>query len=404
LPRERLPVLAWQGAAALARPSAGTTGSIVALGMGTLVVLGITLIEGILASEVKSALPQDAPSVFLMDVQPDQWPGVEKVVAAEGGTHVQAVPVIMGRLKAVGSKSVDSMIAEASKQADSARGGARDRARDEERPRQMLTREQRLTMLKQLPPSNEITAGGLWSRPDIANEISVEEEYARDLGATLGSTLTFDVQGVSIEFVVTSLRRVDWRSFSVNFFLVAEPGGPLAEAPRFVLAAARMPIEREQAMQDKLAAAFPNVTVLRIRAVIDRASELLTQVAVAVRLLGAFAALTGLVILAGAVASTQLRRAREAALLKALGLTRARVAGLFAIEYALTGSVAAFMAAFGAYGLTFAFTRNVLELSASPSWLACLIGFAVIVALSIVAGLLASARALKAPPLAVFRE
>ena len=60
---------------------------------------------------------------------------------------------------------------------------------------------------------------------------------ARDLGATLGSTLTFDIQGVPISFVVTSLRRVDWRSFSVNFFLVAEPGGPLAEAPRFVLAA-----------------------------------------------------------------------------------------------------------------------------------------------------------------------
>ncbi len=400
LPRERLPVLIWQGAAALARPSAGTTGSIVALGMGTLVVLGITLIEGVLAREIMTALPKDAPSVFLMDVQPDQWPEVERIVRAEGGAHVQSVPVVMARLAAVAGRSVEVLAKEREDQA----GERGDKVRQENRPRQMLTREQRITTLATLPESNRIVAGALWSKPGAANEISVEQDYAADLGATIGTVLRFDVQGVPIDFEVTSLREVDWRSFSVNFFLVAEPGGPLDEAPRFVLGAARMPPAREQRMQDELAQLFPNVTVLRVQALIERAAELLEQVGIAVRLLGGFAALTGLVILAGSVASTQLRRAREAALLKALGLTRARVAGLFAVEYAIGGAVAATIASLGAYALVATFTRNVLELSTSPSWRACAIGWVVIVTLSIAAGLLASARALNAPPLAVLRE
>jgi putative ABC transport system permease protein len=405
LPRARLPVEIWQGAAALARPSAGTTGSIVALGLGTLVVLGITLIEGVLVREIATAVPKEAPSVFFADVQPDQWPEVERVVVKEGGVHIQSVPVVMARLRAVGGRTVEQLIAERERiEGHRAAGNAGDRARDEERPRQMLTREQRLTIAEQVPANNTIVAGAWRSRPEIVNEISVEQDYARDLGATLGTVLTFDVQGVALDFVVTSIRSVDWRSFSVNFFLVAESGGPLDDAPQFVLGAARVPASTEQRMQNQLAERFPNVTVLRIQPMIERATELLAQIALAVRLLGAFAALTGLVILAGAVASSQLRRAREAALLKALGLTRARVASLFAVEYALAGAVAATLATLGAYALVAVFTRNVLELTTLPSWSASVIGWLVIVALSIVAGLLASARALYAPPLAVFRE
>jgi putative ABC transport system permease protein len=190
----------------------------------------------------------------------------------------------------------------------------------------------------------------------------------------------------------------------VNFFLVAEPGGPLEDAPRFMLGAARVPAANEQAMQNAIAERFSNVTVLRIQPMIDRATELLGQIAIAVRLIGGFAAITGLVILAGAVASSQLRRAREAALLKTLGLTRVRVATLFAVEYALAGAVAATLASLGSYVLVTLFTRNVLELTTAPSWPASAIGWLVIVVLSIVAGLLASARALRSPPLAVFRE
>jgi putative ABC transport system permease protein len=396
LPRSRLPPLVWQGAAALARPGAGAVGSIVALGMGSLVVLGITLIQGVLAREIVTALPDDAPSVFLLDIQPDQWPEVERITRAAGGTHIQGVPVVMARLSALDGRTVDQLVKERTP------ANEKSTENDRERARWVLTREQRVTSLQTLADNNRIVEGQLWHKPGV-NEVSLEVDFARDLGAKLGSVLRFDVQGVPVEFEVTSLRTVEWRSFSVNFFLVAEPG-TLDDAPQFLLGAARVPPAAEQALQDRLSAFGPNVTILRVQELLARAASLLEQVALAVRLLGGFAAATGLIILAGSVASSQLRRAREAALLKALGLTRARVAALFAVEYALGGAVAGAIAAVGAYGLALGFTRGVLELTSSPSLAVCMAGWGGTIVLSVAAGLLASAHALRVPPLAVFRQ
>jgi putative ABC transport system permease protein len=391
LPRERMPVLLWQGAAALARPGAGAIGSIVVLGMGALVVLGLSLVQGVLAQEIGDALPPDAPSMFMMDIQPDQWPGVERSLKQAGASSVQSVPVIMARLRAVDGRAIETLVQE--------RAAA---ASDRDRPRWVLTREQRMTSLASLPESNQIVEGALWRDPQ-PNEVSVEVEFARDMGAHLGSTLTFDVQGVPMDFRVTSLRSVQWRSFAINFFLVVEPGY-LDDAPQFRLAAARLPVAAEQPLQDQLAAAYPNISVLRVHQLLERASALFAQAALAVRVLGGFAILTGLIVLAGAVAASQLRRAREAALLKVLGLTRLRVVAMFATEYALLGAVSGFIAVLGAYALSALFTRAVLELDTPPSLLVCAIGFFATIFFSLAAGLVASVRALNVPPLDVFRR
>jgi putative ABC transport system permease protein len=281
----------------------------------------------------------------------------------------------------------------------------RERAKDksdQDRERWVLTREQRITSLRTLPPTNHVVAGKLWSKPGV-QELSVEADFARDLGAKLGTQLTFDVQGVPVAFEITSLRRVEWRRFAVSFFLVAEPGS-LDDAPQFLLGAARVPRPAQQKLQDELAKTVPNVTVVRVQDILERAAELVTQLSVAIRLLGAFAMLTGLLILAGGVAATQLRRAREVALLKTLGVTRARVAMLFAVEYVLLGAVAGLISAAGAYVLTVLFTRGVLQMTSWPSLLVCGVGFVSVAVLSVAAGLLASVRALAVAPLEVFRE
>jgi putative ABC transport system permease protein len=391
LPRQRLPALAWHGAAALARPGAGAVGSTVALGLGTLTVLGLFLLQGILGRELETALPAHAPTVFLADVQPDQWPGIQALFREASATHVESVPVVMARLSAVDGRPVAELLRERP-------GNPNERSR----LHWVLTREQRITTRRRLSFDNEIVDGSLWSDPQ-ALEVSVEEDFARDLGAELGSLLRFDVQGVPVEMKITSLRSVQWRSFSLNFFLVAEPGA-LDGAPHFIFGAARVAPERELALQNGIAAAYPNVTVLRARQFLERAGGLLSQIALGVRVLGSFALLSGLVILAGAIAATRLKRAREVAVLKTLGLTRARIAGLFALEYALVGVVAGVLGAAGAYLLAFGFARRVLELYELPSLTACLLAVVGTVLLSVLGGLAASARALRVPPLEVLRR
>ncbi|MCB1282185.1 MAG: hypothetical protein KDB18_11760, partial [Salinibacterium sp.] len=269
------------GLAALGRPGSGTTGAMVALGLGFLVVIAMGLIQSRLDGKLRNALPEDAPSVFLVDVQPDQWPGVELALKDQGARGIKSSPVIMARLAAINDVPVREL---AKKRGKGRRGGW------------TMRREQRLTYYEDLPDDNRIVAGELWSDPE-AFEVSLEQSFAERLGVELGDRLAFDVQGIPIELVVTSLRTVEWESFSMNFFLVAEPG-VLDQAPGFRLATGRLDASREQALQDRLAREFPNVTVLRVRPIIERLLELMGRLALGIRVIGAFTVLAGLAILA----------------------------------------------------------------------------------------------------------
>lgn len=381
VPRGKLGPYFVHGFAALARPGAGTTGAVVALGLGLCAIGTLMLVERRLGDELATALPEDAPSTFLVDVQPDQWERARELMLEHGATHITSVPVLTARLSAIeGRKVVDEI-------ADRDGGGNNWR----------LTREQRLTWLDALPGDNVILEGALWSDPE-RDEVSLEEDFARELGVGVGSSLTFDVQGIEVELLVTSVRKVDWRSFGINFFLVVEPG-VLEDAPHFRLAAGRVPEATEQALQDQLAAELPNVTLLRVRPILERVFELLARAAIGLRVLGAFTIAAGLAILAGAVAAGHLRRSREAALLKTLGVSRRRVAALFAIEHALVGLVAGAIGAGSAVLASRLFLEHVLELAPEtpigpPLFL--LIGGAL---LSCVAGFAASVRALASSPL-----
>lgn len=392
LPRRSFPVWARHGLAALGRPGAVTFGTIVALGLGVLVVLALALTEGQLTRRLRSELPKNAPTAFLLDVQPDQLEGVTRVLASQGATRIESVPVVMARLVAIDGKKADELAREAGKEKGRRRWG--------------MTREQRLTYLEKLPEGNQVTAGKLWGAPSDtpSAEVSLEEEFAREqLGVGLGAVLTFDVQGVPIDLKVTSLRKVNWRTFGINFFFVVRPG-VLEGAPQFRLMAARLPREKEGQAQDLLARNFPNVTVIRTREILEKVAEVISRAATAVRTLGLFTVAAGIVLLAGAVGATSASRGREAALLKTLGTTRAGVAGIFSVEYALTGLVAGGIGTAGAFALARAFVTRAFEMPWTPEPGLAVIGVLGSVLLAVGAGLGASARALARRPLETLRE
>jgi putative ABC transport system permease protein len=375
-----------QGLAALARPGAATFGAIVALGLGVLVVLAMSLVERRLAGEFARQLPADAPSAFLIDIQPDQWPWVRDLLRRAGATRIDSVPVVPSRLTAIDGVSVDDLTAR--------------RPKDRNR-RWLLTREQRLTYLRQLPADNVIVAGALWSDPTRA-EVSVEESFAEDLKLRLGSVLRFDIEGVPIDLTVTSIRKVNWRSFGINFSLVVEPG-VLDQAPQQRFAAVRLPPGGEQRVQDMLAAAYPNVTVLRIRELLEKVGKVLNRISLGVRFLGGFTVLAGIAILAGAIGASSARRSREVALLKTLGMTRRGIATHFAVEYALIGLVAGAIGVCGATALAWAVVTRGFNLTGRLEPLPLALGIVASAALTVAAGLAASVRALQRRPIEVLR-
>ena len=211
------------GLAALARPGAGTLPAVTALGLGVLAVVAIVLVDGGLSRRLRADLPTDAPNIFLVDMQSSQWPKVRSILDAAGATEVRGVPIVNARLASIDGVAV----AELAK-----------KARDEGRRNWILTREQNLTYLDELPKDNVIVEGKLWSDPEHP-EISIEQDFAADMGVHIGSKVVYDVQGVPLELTVTSFRTVDWKTFGINFFLVVEPG-VLDRSPQMRVAAARL--------------------------------------------------------------------------------------------------------------------------------------------------------------------
>jgi putative ABC transport system permease protein len=270
-----------------------------------------------------------------------------------------------------------------------------------------LTREQRLSYMAALPPDNVIVAGAAFSAAvpvsDAAPaELSLEQRYAESLGATVGSRLRFDVQGVPVEFVVSSLRTVSWESFDMNFFLVAEPG-VLEQAPQSLLVTAQLAADREAGVQDTLAAAFPNVTLVSVRAALIQARGLLERMGWGIRAIGAFTALAGIAILVSGVAADAARQGRKVALLKTLGTTRAGVVGLFAIEYGLIGLLSGVLGASGALGFSYVVVTRLMRLGWQTDVPVLLAAVALTAGLSAVVGVLANARALRVRPSEVLR-
>ncbi|MGB6367086.1 MAG: FtsX-like permease family protein [Thermoanaerobaculia bacterium] len=383
----RGPVWMRHGLAALGRPGAATLGASVALGIGVLLVLGLQLVENGLEAELRSALPSTAPTGFLIDIQPEQWAGVERLLEQEGAQNIDSVPVVMARLTAIDGRPVKELVAE---------GGDRDDRR------WALTREQRLTYLAQLPADNKVVEGRLWSDTG-KQEVSVEAEFAEELGVSLGSTLEFDIQGVPVELHATSMRTVDWRTFGINFFLIVEPG-VLDQAPQHRIATTWLPPDREQQIQDLLATSYPNVTLLKIREVLEKLAQVMKRLATGVRFVGAFTVLAGIVILGGAVSAGTVRRGREIALLKTLGMTRKGVIAMLATEYALLGAVAGAIGSAGGVVLSWMVLTRGMELDWHFQLPPTAIAVVATIVLTAATGIAASWTALRKRPVEVLRS
>jgi len=388
------------GVSALVRPGAGTVGAVVALGLGVLLLLGMALVQAGLSGQLSTALPEGAPSAFLIDIQKAQWGEVQKILNNSGARSINSAPVVTARFARIGDESVDDLVE------DNERGERR----------WALTREQRVTYLDALAPDNKILERAdtdpnrseekpddtqLWTDPDRW-ELSVEEDYARSLGLTVGSAVALDVQGVPVDFVVTNIRSVDWGTFDLNFYLVAEPAA-LEEAPQYRIATVDLPEGSQQITQDRLAAVYPNVTMIRIRDVLDKIRDVLERLAFGVQFLGAFTVLAGLVILAGAVSASSIRRRREIAVLKTLGMVRREVILMFTVEFALLGLLAGTVGALGGVILA----RTVLTRGMEIAWrfepLPVVLAIGATVVLTALAAVLAGSRALAARPLEVLR-
>ena len=316
------------------------------LAVGLLALVLLVLLRTDLIASWRAATPADAPNRFVINVMPDQGEAFRATLRAAGVSRMDWYPMFRGRLVAINGRDVNPV----------------DYA--EERARHLVDREFNLSHAAEQPAHNRIAAGR-W----VANEagaISVEQGLADTLRLKLGDTLRFDVAGTPVEARVSSLRQVDWASMHVNFFAMF-PLAEMPEVPVTWIAAYRAP--GAPGFDNALVRQFPNITNVDMEQSIAQVQRVLDQVISAIEFLFGFTLAAGLIVLFAAVSATREERAREFAIMRAVGASSALLARVQRAELLGVGLLAGALASGVALAVGWALARYAFDFNwSAPPW------------------------------------
>jgi len=332
-----------------------------ALAVGLLALMLLVLLRTDLISSWRQATPPDAPNRFVINVQPEQAEAFQKALREGGVKKFDWYPMIRGRLIAVNGRAVtpDSY--------------------EDDRAKRLLDREFNLSNNLEMPSHNQVVAGR-WS-PGEKDALSVEEGLAKTLGLKLGDWLKFDMGGQTHEAKITSLRKVDWGSMRVNFF-VMYPVAQLQDVPVTYISAFKAPDQlapvagqpRPQSLDNTLVRAFPNITNVNMSSTLAQVQRVLDQVIRAVEFLFGFTLAAGLVVLFAAITATREERAREFAIMRAVGARSSLLRQVQRAELAGVGLLAGFLASLVALAIGWGLARYVFDFNWTGSWTVPLFG------------------------------
>jgi putative ABC transport system permease protein len=372
------------GLANIRRRSMGSVLQVSAIGLGLLSLILLTLVRNDLLTSWQRTLPADAPNRFLVNIQTDQIEDLRDYFSRQGRVFPALYPMVRGRLIAINGEAVvaDDYL--------------------DERARRLVNREFNLSWRDSLYQDNQIVEGRWFGEDDHGEGmISMETGIAETLGLGLGDMLRYDVAGDILEVEISSLRKVQWDSFRVNFFALAAPG-LLDSYPMSWVTSFHLP-PGQGAFLDGLIRQFPGFLVIDVEAVLAQVVRMMDQVIRAVEFVFIFSLIAGALVLLAAIASTHDERRMDAAVMRTLGASSRQLRLLQISEFVFIGGVAGLLAAIGATAVGWGLAEKVLGIpyQIKPTvWIAGLTAGVLLVTL---VGVIGTHRLMRTPPMEVFR-
>ena len=382
--RKRVGVAMRYGLANIARHPGPSTMQILAIGLGIMVMLLLTLVRTDLLDSWHTQLPADTPNYFLINIQPGEVDAVKTFLQEKTGKSFAFYPMVRGRLVYINDDPVKA-------------GKYK-----EGRTRRLATREFNLSWAATMQPDNRLLDGSWWDGTETETLFSVEEGIAERLGIRIGDRLTYHIAGKDMTGTVANMRGVEWDSFNVNFFVVANettlPDYPATWITSFYLE------DTQRTFLSGLVRQFPSVTVFDVDAVLKQIRTIMDQVTRAIEFVFLFTLMAGIVVLAAAIHSTHDERVRESALLYTLGASRQQVSIGLVTEFACLGGIAGILAAFSASGAEVLLAHYVFEMDITINPMLWIIAPVVCTVMIVVTGLLGTRHVLYTPPLVSLRQ
>jgi putative ABC transport system permease protein len=373
----------------LSRNKLGAISCFLAIGLGSLLINLIPQIEKGLQEEISQPDDFSVPDFFMFDIQPDQLEPLRDILDGFGHELSFLSPQVRARMQDISSTDVDAF--------------------EESREEQMRERRSvNLTYQDILKNSEELVAGSMWSQPWQFNSeelpgISLEEGYAERIGASIGDTITFDVQSVPISGRVMNLRRVDWNSFQPNFFISFQPG-VLDPAPKtFVAAISNVPSEQQLQIQNAIVGELQNISIINVGQIVARILDITSQISWGIKVMAYLAIFAGLVVLFSIARYEVKSRFWEINLLKILGANFSDVKSMIQIEFGILGFFAAFagiaISLLMSYAIAWFVFDSIWQLASGSTFFSIL----AITVLSVLTALIATMSVLRQKPLQLLR-
>jgi len=379
-----------QGLANLFRPNNQTTILIIAIGLGTALISTLFFIQSILLTRVTIAAGEGQPNMVLFDIQSSQKDGVASLVKHFNMPVKEMIPIVNIRLEEVNGITASDIKEDSSHKL----------------PRYLFTREYRVTYRDSLTSTEKITKGK-WigtAPPAGLPTISMEENYAKRAGITLGDTITFNVQGVMVKTIVGSFREVDWSRIRTNF-LVVFPDGVINDAPQYEVILTKVDSQQSSAkFQQQMVQHYPNVSIIDLALILSILNSIMEKIGFVIRFMGGFSILTGIVVLISSVLISKYQRLQESVLLRTLGASRKQIFAITALEYFFLGALAALTGILLALAASWALAHYFFDTYFHPDLIPVLILGLIVCALTVITGLVNSFGLLNRPPLEVLRQ
>jgi len=377
--------LSWRfGLANIARRRAASIVQVVALGIGIMALLLLSIVRTDLLEGWRDNLPVDAPNHFLINVQKSQVDAVQQFLHEQGVTSAQLYPMVKARLQHINDHAVS--------REDYTDG----------RAQHLVAREFNLSWVAEQQADNRIVEGQWWGDADHGKRLmSLEQGLAKTLGIRIHDRLGFTLNGEEQVFEVSSLRAVDWDSFNINFFTVVPPSVLEDQPSSWVTSVYLSPSQRH--ILAPLVRSFPNVTVIDVATIMARVRHVMDRVALAVEFVFIFTLLAGLVVLFSAIQANQDERRHEGAILRALGAQRGILLWGQISEFTVLGAVAGLLAGVSATALAYVLAEKVFHFSYLFNPLVIVAGLLFGVVVVGVSGVLGTRSVLSQSPLVTLR-
>ena len=351
--------------------------------MAIMLMLLLSVVRSSLIGQWQAQLPADAPNHFLLNLAPEERPGLEQFFTQRGVATETLYPMTRGRIFSVNAETLPEW----------------EEAEGEDAPRQ---REANFTWSDELPTGNMLVAGDWWEPEDTTSWVSLEEDFAAGIGASVGDRLSMRIGADTFDAEVRSIRKVDWQSMRPNFFVVF-PRAVLERYPGMYMTSFRL-LPTQKPLLNELVRELPTVTVIELDIVIKEMRSVVDQVARALELVLAVILVAGSLVLISGVRSSLDARLKESALMRALGARQRLVLGTLWIEFLVLGGLAGALASVGAEVAAWGLQTRVFDMNWAPTvtiwWLGPTVGAVIVGAL----GVWSCRRVVRVPPIQLLRE